>query len=61
MNNLRSLEFDAFPAEIRLKIYRKLLINKYEHKMDPVEMIGNRTELHPQILRCSKKTHDEVG
>lgn len=34
MATLRSLEFEAFPAEIRLKVYRYLL-RKDEEEIDP--------------------------
>lgn len=62
MPHLEALGFEAFPAEVRLKIYRELLINEDEQDLDPPEMCGNPgSGLHPQILACNKKIHDEAA
>lgn len=61
MAHMGSLEFEAFPVEIRLKIYRELLIAEDEEMLDPTEMRGNPTGLHPQILACNRKIQDEAA
>ena len=61
MAHVGSLEFEAFPVEIRLKIYRELLIYDDGEKLDPTERRYNHTRLHPQILACNRKIHDEAA
>ncbi len=59
MAQLRSLDFEAFPGEIRLKIYRLLLADD-AGILDPTEWV-DEMPLHTNILRCNKKIHDEAA
>lgn len=62
MAHLRTLEFEAFPTEIRLKIYRELLVDKDGQELDPPEIRGFSDKgLHPRILACNRKIHDEAA
>ncbi len=73
--NLRPLDFEAFPAEIRLKIYRLLLLkisnlegeDEYEADSGRInnELILDRFEegagLYPVIMRLNKRIHSEAA
>lgn len=62
MAHLRILGFEAFPTAIRLKIYRQLLVDKDGQELDPSEMRWNPDSgLHPRILACNEKIHDEAA
>ena len=57
MAELRKLDFERFAPEIRLKIYRMLLITR--GRLDPV--YGEYSTLHPAILRANNKIHEEAA
>jgi len=59
MAQLRSPDFEAFPGEIRLKIYRLLLADD-AGILDPTEWV-DEMPLHTNILRCNKNIHDEAA
>ena len=56
MVTLRSFEFEAFPAEIRLKIYCYLL-REDEKEIGPTR----KNRINANILRCNKKIHEEAA
>ena len=68
-NAVQNPSFETFPAEVRLEIYRELLLTE-EDFVEPVKSWNNMGDnstsddsgkgLHVAILRCNKKIHGEA-
>ena len=58
MASQSKLKFEDLPGEIRVKIYRFLLID--DEYVEEIETLGE-TELDPSILRTNKKIHNEAA
>ena len=54
----RKLDFEGLPAEMRLKVYRELLVSPAE--IDPVYG-RDAIRVYPAILRVSRKIHNEAS
>ena len=52
-----TFNFEGLPAEMRLKVYRELLVSPME--IDPVHG-RDAMRFHPAILRVSRKIHNEA-
>ena len=64
-SQLRTVEFEGLPVEIRVKIYHLLLIS-YDDSGTKLQILDPTYErkaihLHPAILRTNKQIHDEAA